>query len=112
MYACKVKLYGLENESSHSKYIGPCNCQENESYKGLRLFLESVGYVEWPFKFWNLEESNRISIKLEGLTTIEKCIYVILVCNADGRGSTKQRRIETFNTSRDDKVLPNLTKEC
>jgi hypothetical protein len=51
MSALKVKLFSIQHASLDPEYIGPCNCQEEESYKDLRLRLESIGCVEWPFEF-------------------------------------------------------------
>jgi hypothetical protein len=51
MSTLKVKLFSIQDASSDSEYIGSCNYHEEESYKDLRLRLESVGCVEWPFEF-------------------------------------------------------------
>jgi hypothetical protein len=98
MSALKVKLFSIQHASSDLEYIGLYSCQEEESYKGLRLCLESVGCVEWPFEFWDLEELCRINKKLEGLNTIGKCVYVIPISSLEDGGTTKQRRIEAFGT--------------
>ena len=62
MVASRVKLFSLEDESSTPKFLGPCNCKDNESYKELRLRLESVGCLERPFAFWDIEECCKIKI--------------------------------------------------
>jgi hypothetical protein len=49
MVASRVKLSSLEDESSAAEFLGPYNCEENESYKILQLRLKSVGCLEWPF---------------------------------------------------------------
>ena len=60
--------------------------------------------MEWPFEFWNLEELCRINKKLERLNTIGKCVYVILVSSLENGGATKPRRIEAFDTSRQNEI--------
>jgi hypothetical protein len=75
------------------------------------LRLESVGCVEWPFEFWDLEESYRINIKLEGLNTIGKSVYVILVSAIEEGGATKRRHIEACGTPGENEDLLNTTEE-
>ena len=111
MFALKVKLFILQHEGSHPKYIGPCNCQEEEPYTDFRLRLESVGCIEWPFEFWDLEESYRINIKLEGLNTIRKSIYVIHVSSIEEGGAIKRRRIEACGTLGENEDLLNTMEE-
>jgi hypothetical protein len=111
MSALKVKLFSIQHGSSNPEYIGPCNCQEEESYNDLRLRLKSVGCIEWPFEFWDLEESCRINKKLEGLNTIGKCVYVIPVSFIEDGGVTKWRRIEVVGTSGENEDLPITMEE-
>jgi hypothetical protein len=112
MVASRVKLFSLDHESSAPEFLGPCNCEDNKSYKELRLWLESIGCLEWPFEFWDVEECCRIKTQLEGLNKIEKCIYMIRVSSDDGTGATKQRRVEGFGTSGGDGDSGNPPTEC
>jgi hypothetical protein len=112
MVASRVKLFSLEDESSTAEFLGPCNCEENESYKELRLRLESVGCLEWPFVFWDIEECCKIKTRLEGLNTIGKCVYVIRVSSDDGSGAAKRRRLEGFGTSGGNGDIGNPPAEC
>jgi hypothetical protein len=111
MSALKVKLFSIQHASSDLEYIGLYSCQEEESYKGLRLCLESVGCVEWPFEFWDLEELCRINKKLEGLNTIGKCVYVIPISSPEDRGTTKWRCIVAFGTIEENEDLATTMEE-
>ena len=75
----KVKFFLLEREWSDLEMIGPIIVKEGESYTDLRLRLEDVGIVDWPFLFWDVEDKVRIKVKLEKLNTILPKMHVISV---------------------------------
>ena len=77
--ATKIKLFSLENEGDDPEFIGPIDMEEGQSFALLRVKLEEVGVIEWPFQFWDASESCRIRPRLERLNTVQPTMYVIPV---------------------------------
>jgi hypothetical protein len=82
--ASKIKLFLLEREDADSNFIGRVDAVDAERYVFLRLWLEEFGVVDWPFNSWDVEAKCRMKGKLEGMTTVDPKIYVILCLSEDG----------------------------
>ena len=49
----------------------------NESLSSLRMRLEEVGVVDFPFEFWDHDDKVRIRWKMEKVNTAQIDVYVI-----------------------------------
>jgi hypothetical protein len=94
MAAFRIKLYSLEDEEASPDYIGLVKSLEDECFRDLRVHLEGVGIVEWPFDFWDIEEHSRIKRRAKGVSPIEHSVYVIPVSNSEIDRPSKHRRVQ------------------
>ena len=60
-----TKIYAIENEGDAPKYGGPVNVELNWTYANLRDYLQDNYVLDWQFRFWDIEESPKIRVKLE-----------------------------------------------
>ena len=82
--ASKIKLFSLEREDANPNFIGQVDAVDTKQYVSLRLWLEEFSVVDWPFNFWDVEDKYRMKGKLEGMTTVDPKVYVILCLFEDG----------------------------
>lgn len=94
--ATKIKLFSLENEGDDPEFIGPIDVEEGQSFALLRVKLEEVGVIEWPFQFWDASESCRIRPRLERLNTVQPTMYVIPVTI---ESNDRQKRMRVADAS-------------
>ncbi len=73
----KLLLWSLAREDADPKFIGPLDCQDNDSYAVLRLLLEEADIVDWPFSFWDPGSKCRINLKLERFNKIASEAFII-----------------------------------
>ena len=87
-----TKIYAIEIEGDAPKYVGPVNVKLDWTYANLRDYLQDNYVLDWPFQFWDIEESSRIRVKLERLNTIPLKVYVIQDLAGEER-LVKRRRV-------------------
>jgi hypothetical protein len=51
-----VKLYAIIHEEDVPEYIGPLSANANDTYAQFWVFLETKGFLNWPFNFWVKED--------------------------------------------------------
>lgn len=88
----RTRVLAVEEDGSTPQEVGKIDLVEGETYDGLRLRLEENEVVEWPFQFWDAEDSCRIKVKLERLNKIPPIVYVIPTHGLDEQ-LPKRRRV-------------------
>ena len=98
-----MKLWTREHKDADAEYFGKVKVGDGLSYASLRERLEAAKVLDWPFEFWDVEDSCRIRVKIEALNDILEEVHVIPV--GDGNPvPAKRRRLESETRVEDEPV--------
>jgi hypothetical protein len=78
----RVLLYTLQDEKATSECEGLMGCCEGDTFEDLRVRLEVVQVVEWPFQFWDSAGQCRVKVKMERLNPVGNEVHVIKCTHA------------------------------
>jgi hypothetical protein len=85
-------VLAVEEDGLTPQEVGKIDLVEGDTYDGLCVRLKENEVVEWPFQFWDVEDSCRIKVKLEQLNKIPPIVYVIPMHGLDEQ-LPKRRRV-------------------
>ena len=66
----KVRSFSLALAYASPKLIGSCECDEGDTNAKLKLLLEGIYIVDWPFQSFDIESRCKINYKLEGFNRV------------------------------------------
>ena len=72
----KVRSFSLALAYASPKLIGSCECDEGDTNAKLKLLLEGIYIVDWPFQSFDIESRCKINYKLEGFNRVFFRIYM------------------------------------
>lgn len=101
----KIRLYMVADEDAWPELVTPVFCQTRDTYAELRLRLEKGACVDWPFRFWDLDERYRIPPKFEAMNPMCEKVHVIPEEEEAGEQRPKQSRLQNAGETASNDVL-------
>lgn len=80
----KLKIFSIAHVRAASQSLSAIDFEDNESSVGIRVRLGEVGFLGWPFHFWDVRDGCGIVVQLERLDNTLDIVYVIPIESEDG----------------------------